>query len=352
MEKKTIYLKAYLSKNLGDDMFVHCIAERYPEVLFKIYTISEYAQAFHKQTNIKNRSNMLAFLDRVSNKLTGKQICRQYIEKTADATVHIGGSIFIEPEGFVPPKAYYSNPKLYVIGCNFGPYKTDAYYRFIFSRLQKATDVCFRDRYSYEKFAALGHARMAPDVLFGYPNYPTPKTGCGIGISVINPSMRPDLQHIADTYYRVIAQLVDRYADMGKPVKLFSFCTAEGDLAAITEILKRCKTDTADSIEYNGDIDVMLDKINSCEYIVASRFHAMIIGWCLSKKVFPIIYSDKQSNVIDDVGYSGPCWDLRNPESYTAEKLLGNIFASNAQSTETYKVDAQRQFEKLDSYLK
>ena len=32
-----VYLKAYYRMNLGDGMFVKCIAERYPEVTFRVY---------------------------------------------------------------------------------------------------------------------------------------------------------------------------------------------------------------------------------------------------------------------------------------------------------------------------
>lgn len=34
-----VYLKAYYRMNLGDDMFVKCIAERYPEACMPIVVI-------------------------------------------------------------------------------------------------------------------------------------------------------------------------------------------------------------------------------------------------------------------------------------------------------------------------
>lgn len=48
-----VYLKAYYRMNLGDDMFVKCIAERYPEVTFRVYADRRYLAAFEGIRNIK-----------------------------------------------------------------------------------------------------------------------------------------------------------------------------------------------------------------------------------------------------------------------------------------------------------
>ena len=333
-------------------MFVRCIAERYPTTSFQIYTSSAYAQPFQRISNITNFCRVGRFIDRVCNKTIGKQIGKRCLERNADATVHIGGSIFIEPEHFVPPREYYSNPNLYIIGCNYGPSKTEAYYDYIWTRLQKAQDVCFRDGYSYGMFSSLKHVRVAPDVLFGYPDYPAPKKGHGVGISVISLDERPGLKHMADAYYRSIAQVIDQCAQRDVSVKLFGFCSDEGDRTAIEHIKNRCKTGKFEICEYDGNIDGMLDDINACEYMIASRFHAMIIGWCLSKKVFPVVYSDKQLHVMDDVGYTGDYWDLREKKEYTAESIICNIHEAVTFRVDEYKRQSKLHFNKLDDYLK
>jgi colanic acid/amylovoran biosynthesis protein len=238
-----------------------------------------------------------------------------------------------------------------VIGCNFGPYKTEAYRAFIFSRLEKARDVCFRDRYSFHVFSSLDHVRVAPDVLFGYPNYPALRQGRGVGISVLCLDDRPELKHMADRYYSVIAQTVDTCAQQKIPVKLFSFCEAEGDPKAIREIMRHSKTKCAEVCEYHGDIDSILEQLNQCEYIVASRFHAMVIGWCLCKKVFPVVYSDKQLHVLHDVGYSGSHWDLRKTEADTDIRLMDRILEANCLDVRDDQERAQQQFEMLDGYI-
>ena len=85
IEKKEIYLKAYFRRNVGDDMFVRCLAERYPHVLFKICTHPAFAQPFAQLPNIRNTGKVGQFIDRASNKITGKYIYRQQMEKSARA---------------------------------------------------------------------------------------------------------------------------------------------------------------------------------------------------------------------------------------------------------------------------
>ena len=344
--KKEIYLKAYFRKNVGDDLFVLYVAERYPDVLFNICTFPGFAQVFEQFPNIRNVGKLGQFLDRACNKITGKRLYRQYMEKSARAVVHIGGSIFIEPVQFT-----LLNPNTFMIGCNFGPYKTEAYRKSVFSKLEKAKDVCFRDSYSYEMFSSLNNVRVAPDVLFAYPGYPAVQKGCGVGISVIGIDSRPELKHMADKYYNEIAQTIDKCAQMQLPVKLFSFCEAEGDAKAIRERMARSKTKAAEVCEYDGDMDAVLKQLNECEYIVATRFHAMVIGWCLSKKVFPVIYSDKQLNVMQDVGYQGCWWDLKNTQPDSDFCLMEHIMAACTLDVKDCQQQAQRQFEALDRYI-
>lgn len=349
--KKEVYLKAYFRKNLGDDLFVRYVVERYPQVSFKISADSPFARPFTHFPNIRNLGKPGQLIDKVCNKIIGKQICRQQMEKSARAVVRIGGSVFIEPIPFSPPKRYFVHPNTFMIGCNFGPYKTEAYRKFIISRLEKSKDVCFRDRYSYEMFSFLDNVRVAPDVLFGYPGYPAVQKGCGVGISVMSIDKRPELRHVADKYYNEIAQTLDECARRQIPVKLFSFCEAEGDAEAIREIMARSKTKRAEVCEYDGDMDAILEQLNECEYIVATRFHAMVIGWCLSKKVFPVVYSNKQLNVMQDIGYRGSLWDLKKTEADSDICLMEHIMAARPIDAKDLQQRAQQQFEMLDRYI-
>lgn len=54
----------------------------------------------------------------------------------------------------------------YVLGSNFGPYNNKEYYNYYKNVFEKANDVCFSDKNSYEKFKDLKNVRWAPDIVF------------------------------------------------------------------------------------------------------------------------------------------------------------------------------------------
>ncbi len=321
MAKKYIFIKAYFQNNLGDDMFVHYLAMRYPNVNFLAYANKEKTLTFQHLKNIRFSSSVFVFLDRIANKLLKKRIWNHLFEKKAIGTVFIGGSVFIEPPDFRKPSSYFCPQNMYYIGCNFGPYRTQAYLDFIRYRIEKASDICFRDTLSYNVFSDLPNVRVAPDVLFGYPCFSEKRNGEGIGISVIALEHREGLSEKAELYYKAIAKVIDFCYEMNIPVKLFSFCKVEGDEAAIHQIREKATHKDFATICYNGNVNEILDEINSCEYMIATRFHAMIIGWCMHKKVFPIVYSQKQLSVMNDVDYKGMYWNLKD-ESYESDNLL------------------------------
>ncbi len=348
---KKIYLKAYFRRNAGDDMFIDHILRRYPTVDFCAYARSVDLPMLQTTHNLRLVPTWKLFADRVVRKVCKKKPLTNRYERQADATVHIGGSIFIEPKAFRTPVRFYYPDNMFYIGCNFGPCRTPAYFEFIRGRLERATDVCFRDTASYAAFSDLDTVRQAPDVLFGYSAYPARQKGEGIGISVIDVTSRADIKDEADVYYSSIAAVIDRCAKEHIPVKLLSFCTEEGDMKAVSEILKRSESKCADVCEYVGDIGTFLDQINSCEYLIATRFHAMIIGWVLGKKVYPVIYSDKQTNVIEDLRFTGAYWDVRNKDD-SGDRLYANCVAAPClDHVQQHIQAAENQFAALDRFL-
>ena len=55
---------------------------------------------------------------------------------------------------------------------------------------------------------------------------------------------------------------------------------------------------------------------------MATRFHAMMIGWMLSKKVLPVVYSAKQTNVINDIGFTVAVRNLTKKGTRSLSELL------------------------------
>ncbi len=352
MRRKRVFLKAYICNNLGDDLFVKSIALRYPDVDFYLQCSNKYTKAFAEHKNIKIMSKPLLWMDRAAKKISGRPMIRHLMMKKADAFVHIGGSVFIEPEGF--QKAQWSRPNknFFTIGANFGPYRSEGFVDYTRERIQKMRDICFRDKYSYAFFKELGNVRVAPDVLFGYPMYPQSDNGNGVGISVIRLDLRPNLQEKAAMYYDAIAKVVSQCQERGIPVKLFGFCAKEGDDKAIANVLERLQDKKVDTYLYDGDIEAFLAAFHSCDHIIATRFHAMVIGWRLGKRVFPIIYSNKQTHVIEDVGFKGKMWDLTAAQDYDGEALLRDCMGNDQlEDIDCLARESLRQFLKLDEFI-
>src|SRR5699024_615791 len=105
---KKIFIYAYSKLNLGDDLFVKILCERYPDHLFYIVCRRENARAF---SNIKNLKIIYSvpYLDSLMQKLSLRQFFINRIAKKCDLTVSIGGSIFIEPEKWQEHVNKYKN---------------------------------------------------------------------------------------------------------------------------------------------------------------------------------------------------------------------------------------------------
>ena len=153
-----IYMKAYLSHNLGDDLFVKTLVDRYKN--HKFYAISNGFK-YNKYDNLKVYSNK--FICKIIRKLK----LESYLANMCDITVTIGGSMYMErTEKDKQRKFQIGNNKHYILGCNFGPYKTQEYFDNVKKVFENAEDVCFREKYSYELFKDLKNVRYEPDILF------------------------------------------------------------------------------------------------------------------------------------------------------------------------------------------
>ena len=72
------------------------------------------------------------------------------------------------------------------------------------------------------------------------------------------------------------------------------------------------------------------------------QLHATILAIAAGRPVLPIVYSDKTKHVIEDLGFTGTVYDLREDAPWTATEMA-TIVAPAA--------EAQGHFEKLDQVL-
>lgn len=350
---KKILVRAYLASNLGDDMFVQQLVNRYPNVEFLIFSYAAHKNAFEKFHNVKFVPQWLFNLDDRFYRFLKIRPVAFVLCKIVFAVVHIGGSIFIEPKQWEEKNYKLPKAKRFYLGANFGPYRTERFLENVEKRISLARDICFRDTYSYGKFSHLENVRHAPDILFGYSNYPEVCEGDCLGISVIDLCGREGLANMEGQYLDFLTETVEAFYQRGIKTKLLVFCEREGDLRAAHKIISMLNPSRAEVCVYDQNVEDFLGIINSCRYMIATRFHAMVIGFAMKKRVFPIIYSEKQSNVLSDLNYSGFCWNLLDGVCcpITPEQLFDGM-SEGIVDIDNVKMLSQSHFEKLDQYLK
>lgn len=360
---KKVYLYAYDRQNLGDDLFVHTITKRYPDVQFYIWTGSENKAVFKCLPNLKvidRESKWVHFLQKIRPSLVSRY--RYTLEDKCNAVVYIGGSIFMEYPNWEQLLTWWEyeadNRPFLALGCNFGPYHTEAYREKMASIYAKMKDVCFRDRYSAELFTDVPTVRQAPDILF---NCPMPKVAVdekNVFVSLIDCASRDDSHGLADldnSYISGMSKLLQGYLDNGHTLTLASFCRHEGDENAIAKIRQALGITENDSrvrnLCYTGtNADELLAAIAGAGFVIASRFHAAILALAAGRPVLPVIYSDKTTHVLEDLGFNGITVDLRK------ENWVGYAEADSNRSIvtpiDTVKDQAQGHFAVLEQLIK
>lgn len=338
-----IYVDAYLAKNLGDDLFINILTTRYPE--HKFYAISKGEKGYNTK-NFKVYSNTYIF------KILKKFQWEKYLANHYDTVVTIGGSMFME-RGDTNRDFSMGKNKRYVLGINFGPYKTQEYYNNIYNMLSDVEDVCFRDKYSYNLFKELPNARQAADIVFSMDTSNIKITNRKRAIiSIISPKDKIDEKY-EEKYEEKMLELITFLIKKEYEICLMSFCKNENDEEEIEKIYNQIPENQKKKVEkyyYNGNIEEALNTIADSQLVVGGRFHANIIGLCLGKSILPVLYSDKTLHVLEDMQINTPIIDIRKLENFNIESIKDEDLTRHY-DIEKQKEDAQRHFEKLDIQL-
>lgn len=355
---KKIMVYAYTNFNLGDDLFIKVLCERYPNTNFVLYAPSEYKKNFQELNNITYYSSDSIFfrgINFICRKFKLNISPRKLLAKNCDAVVHIGGSIFMQGKKWkrgLKNREKIRNKPFFLLGANFGPYEDNNYYKDHKNLFKEYTDICFREKYSYDLFKDLPNVRMADDVIFQLKTKQLEKDEY-IVISVIKPSIRKHLEGYDEIYYQKIKDITKYFTNIGYNIILMSFCENEGDGEAIEEIfslLPACNSKKVSKYLYRNNIDEALNILGRSCFIIGTRFHAMILGWVNNIPVFPIAYSDKMINVMNDINFQGYYTDFNNIHKLEAKQVFKSMKKNNIDVSKQV-INAEKHFEKLDDYL-
>lgn len=357
-KKKKIYLKAYMVKNLGDDLFLKIFADRYGEKSkIYLYAGSEYKKMLRgKVVTCKNIFTVL--FNKTLKLLTKKKKdIQSFLYKKSDIVVQIGGSLFMEktdPNYKETVKIEYpQDTKYYILGSNFGPYKSDEFLNTYKEIFKNAEDVCLRDEYSYNLFKDLPNIRYTSDIVYGLDTSNVNKTnGKKVVISVIDCDVKIGNGYKKD-YQLKLKETIEHLVNKGYEIVLMSFCKLENDEFAIDEIYNKIDDNIKNKVSkyfYSGDIEEALNILGESEVIIGSRFHANILGLLLGKTVIPMAYSDKTLNVLKDINFKGKVIDIRELNEFNPKDLRDEELSYKISVDEQIK-SAKEQFKMLDKEL-
>lgn len=327
-------LYGFFGHNVGDDAFFDMLFKRYPDTMFYIMHDPSYAEFFSRYPNVRfydaTRPDIIK-INAFGEKFNQSNLFEKLLLKICDGVVHIGGSIYQQIGNWqldfdIRQKRKLRGKKFFAVSNNFGPYTDNSYRDMWAGEFKKWTDICFRDRYSYNLFSDIPIVRYAPDLLFRFP-IEKKESEKKVSVSVIDTlaPFRTIEKSTAEAYENKIVELIKRFSSDGYAVSLLSFCAFAGDNAAADRILAALPEEVSSKVKnvvYRNNLNEITNEIETSEYIVATRFHAMILGYIAGKKVLPICYSEKMSNVISDLSLSDSIITLDNLSSLTADELI------------------------------
>lgn len=365
--KKNFLVHAYLCKNLGDDLFVRILCNRYPKARFHV--VLDEAQREH----FKDVENLIVhtandFAVKFHNKWMALRKKEgnywNHLLKTCDGSIHIGGSVFTQHlddySAFFNMDAKLANTSKahFMIGGNFGPFTNPAYLEDYKALFPKYKGLVFRDSYSAGMFPDFPNITYASDVVFQYENKEiVSRTTKTVAISIIALEHRGgkySLAEYAQDYYKAMAYTANYYIDKGYKVNFLSFCEFEHDTMAYAEICKLLPEEKMSEVShvcYRDNLNEILQAIADCDYLIGTRFHSVILGFLYGKRVLPIVYGEKTSHVLEDMNFDFSI-DIKDMNLEKLETMLNELEKREAFDISYQKKDSARQFMYLDKYIK
>lgn len=350
MNKKNCIIWGYWVKNVGDDLFLLALKTVLDNKFNLIIATEKKYYDYYTSLGFKiENTDSLSYkiLYKIANKF---QVAEPFFRRINKNTyfVAIGGSLFSENKTqhlelmqLVNLEFAVKNAeKSFIVGSNFGPYKTAEYYNAYKALFSKFDNICFRDKYSYHLFEnELDNVRWSFDIALQtkWEDYCENVEKFDIAISAIDLSNRKELKNRKKDYEEKLIGICKRHIDAKQKVALLVFCEKEGDNDVYIRIKKRLSSDLLQVIDYTS-ITRILSIIRSCDLLYATRFHAIMMGLYFSKKMIPIVYNEKSTNALLAYTKNFDSYDINEVERWDIDEMInsGRILELNVCCTKQF----------------
>lgn len=359
MGKHNVILYGVNSVNLGDDLFFKILFERYPSVNFYLHAPSVYRKIFINFKNctiISNEDANRLWIVRLFKlfKLPESVGLHLYLFLKYKINLYliVGGSLFMEGSSNMPQllhkikkfKFLFPNFKVVILGSNYGPAKTDKWKEIVYNSLSIVDDICFRDDYSHRLFSDLPAARIANDIVMHSECLECKTKRKSICINLRSVDNWPSLVKGKSKYLSQTRKIIDYFQNLGYSITLLSFCEKYGDEQILDQLYSSLvNKSNIDKYYYRGNIDEAISIIRSSEFMLATRFHAIVLGLIYKCRVIPISYSIKSENMLKTLHMWNPVFDYYSFCNSSIKNILNSVIGP-------YTIDSNknRQFDYLD----
>lgn len=374
-----IFLQYYSRRNLGDDLFIRLFSEYFSDckvylLCNPLYVPKKLSSNVHispfswpalvaglLQAHVRNAtlssyaSNLFTWSVRTGS-------------KHANASVLIGGSVFKDTPTQNKEISFDIASEIYrdfsfdsqvlphrgdfIVGANLGPAFHKAYFEEMEQRVKHYKHVCLRDYASYCRLKHCPNVQYAPDVVFTMKPIRKVPSEKNVIIQVMDIARYTHDQTVIQSYYTLLRSAIERFRQQGHKIILVSFCKREGDEEGIKCLFSRMPNRQGiEVLRYTGEIDTVINCFSNASFVIASRFHSLILAAVCGKPVFPISYSCKTIHYLQDLRFTGNHTTLETLAEVSVEDIIYNYEKNTVCDAEDHHAFASNQFAALSWFL-